>query len=230
MERVTTRELYTQLQERLVIELKENEILCPECKGLRFLLVERGEKGYIESCKHCHTGKQYVCNYCGKGNKTDHCECKEARQERRDKFDLEESRKAEAAYQKAEKINYKDYDGYFLLPHSERLQEIDDVRGWIYGKLANGKDIPEYLWAVEGETHFSIDLQDVISEKCEDGYEDMYNNLSTGSPLITQAQELISQWEKEQGDSLCVFTETYKKAVIIKDLIAEIEAEIKGDQ
>ncbi|MCO1599843.1 hypothetical protein [Desulfosporosinus nitroreducens] len=226
MERVTTRELYSQLQDRLMIELGENEILCPECKGLRFVFVERGEKGYIEHCKRCYTGKQYICKRCGKGNKTDHCECEEARQERRDKFDLEESRKSAAAYEKAEKVNYKDYDGYFLLPHSERLQEIEDVRDWIYDKLSNGEDVPEYLWAVEGETHFSIDLQDVISEKCEDGYEDMYSNLSTGSPLITQAQELINQWEKEQGESLYLFTETYKKAVIIEDLINEVRSEI----
>ncbi|MDA8224269.1 MAG: hypothetical protein M0Z35_21745 [Desulfitobacterium hafniense] len=230
MEKVTTRELYSQLQDRLVIKLKESEILCPECKGLRFILVDRDDKGYIESCNHCYAGRQYVCKHCQKGNKTDHCECKEARQEKSNNFSLKQAQKDFEAYQKAEKVNYKEYDGYFILPTSERLQQIEDVGEWIHDKLVNGEEVPEYLWAVEGETHFSIDLKDVISEKCEDGYEDMYSNLSTGSPLITQAQELISQWEKEQGESLYLFSETHKKAVIIKDLIAEVEAEIKGDR
>lgn len=64
MEKVTTRELYSQLQDRLIIELGENEILCPECKGLRFIFIERNEKGYIQSC-NCHTGKLYVCKHWG---------------------------------------------------------------------------------------------------------------------------------------------------------------------
>lgn len=226
MERITTKDLYSQLQDRLIIELGENQILCLGCKGLQFLFIENGEKGYIKSCNHCHTGKQYVCKHCGKGNKTDHCECKEARQGRDNDFRLKQAQKDSEAYQKAEKVNCKDYNGYFILPNSERLQEIEDVGEWIHDKLVNGEDVPEYLWAVEGAPHFSIDLQDVISEKCEDGYEDMYSNLSTRSPLIAQAQELINQWEKDQGESLCLFSETYKKAVIIKDLIAEVRSEM----
>lgn len=226
MDKLTTRELYSQLQDRLIIKLGENEILCPGCKGLRFVFVERGEQSYIESCRNCHTGKHYVCKHCGKGNKTDHCQCEEASQERNKTFRMEKEKKDFDAYQKAEKVHYKDYDGYFILPISERLQEIDDVRDWIEDLLADNLDVPEYLWAVEGERHFSIDLLDVISEKCEDGYEDMYDFLDTKSPLISQAQELIKQWEDEQGSSLCLFTETYKKAVIIKDLVEEIRAEM----
>lgn len=226
----TTKDLFSQLQDKLIIELKENEILCPECRGLRFILVEEGNKAFIESCRRCHTGKQYVCKYCGKGNMTDHCECKEARQERQDKFDKESQKALAAAYEKAEKVSYKDYDGYFILPHTEVLQSIEDVGNWIYDRLAESKDVPEYLWAVEGEQHFSIDLQDVISEKCEDGYEDMYENLDTKSTLLAQAQELIKQWEDEQGDSLRLFTETHKKAVIIKDLIEEVRAEMAGEK
>lgn len=226
MKEIATRDLYSQLQDRLVIKLEENEILCPKCKGLRFVLVEQGEKGYIEPCYHCYTGKQFICKHCGKGNKTGKCDCKEARQERDNDFHEKQAKKDFEAYQKAEKISYKDYDGHFILPHTEVLQDVDDVGEWIYSKLADGEEVPEYLWAVEGNKHFSIDLQDVISEKCEDGYEGMFDNLDTESPLIKQAQKLITQWENEQGDMICLFTETYKKAVIIKDLIDEIKTEM----
>lgn len=225
MKKVTTRELYSQLQDRLLIKLSENEILCPECKGLRFILVEHSERSYIQSCK-CHTGKLYVCKHCGKGNKTDYCQCTGASQERDRSYHLKQVQKEFEAYQKAEKVNYQDYDGYFILPHSEHLQTLDDVSDWIRDELVNGEDVPEYLWSLEGKPHFSIDLQDVISDKCEDGYEDMYDNLSTKSSLLLQAQELINQWEKEQGERLYIFEENCQKAVIIKDLIIEIRSEI----
>jgi hypothetical protein len=228
MENMTTKELYGQLQSRIVVDLKENETLCPECKGMHFVYRQEGNKGYINSCNHCYNGKVYVCKYCDKYNKTDYCDCKEASDERHINWELKQAEKDFNAYQKAEKINYKDYDGYYLLPCSEHLKEIDDVADWITDKLSDGVDVPEYLWAVEGQQHVSIDLCDVISDKCDDGYEDMFDYLNTDSPLLSQAQELINQWEKEQGDSLCVFTETYKKAVVIKDLVEEIRSELQN--
>jgi hypothetical protein len=222
MENISTRELFSQLQNKLIIDLKENEMLCPECKGLRFVLVENNGKGYIESCRRCYTGKLYVCKHCGKGNRTDHCDCKEAQQERDYNFHLKQAQKNAEAYQKAEKINYKDYDGYYIFDSNECLKTQEDLEEWIYDRLSEGEDVPEFLWAVEGTPHFSIDLKDVINDKCEDGYEDMYDNLNIGSSFLLQAQILIDQWEIEQGESLCIFNETYKKAVIIKDLIDEI--------
>jgi len=229
MEKVTTRELYTQLQERIIVDLKEDEILCPDCKGLLFVFVENGEKGYINSCRRCYNGKLYLCKHCGKGNKTGQCDCKEAHEERSNAFSLKQSQKDFEAYQKAEKIDYKEYKGYYIVSDDEHLKEQDDLGEWIYEQLVDEHDVPEYLWAVEGTSHLSIDLKDVISDKCEDGYEDMYSHLDTGSPLLLQAQELIDQWEKEQGDSLCVFNETHKKAVIIKDLVEEIRKEVEKE-
>lgn len=226
MDKLTTQELYTQLQERIVLDLKDNEIACTECKSMRFVYVQQGDKGYIESCRHCYNGKLYICKFCGKNNRTNSCDCKQAQNESHNDYRLQQAQKDSENYQKAKKINYKDYDGYYMLSGSEHLKDLDGLYEWIYDKLSNSEDVPEYLWAVEGEQHVSIDLQEVISDKCEDGYEDMYDCLSTESPLLKQAQELINQWEIEQADSLCLFSETYSKAVIIKDLIEEIRKEI----
>jgi hypothetical protein len=55
----------------------------------------------------------------------------------------------------------------------------------------------------------------------------MYDQLGTDSPLLDQAQILINTWEENQGDSLFIFNETYKKAVIIKDLVEKIKREIE---
>lgn len=225
MSELSTKELFMKLQNKLIIDLKENEVLCPECKGLRFVLVESNEKAYIESCKRCYTGKLYICKYCGELYKSQ-CNCKEYHNARHEEFRLKQTQKDFEAYQKAEKIHYKDYDGKFILDDDDYIKDIDDVAEWIYDKLSEGEEVPEYLWATIATPHFSIDLKDVISDKCEDGYEDMYSHLDIKSPLISQAQDLINQWEKDQGESLYIYTETYKKAVIIKDLIEEIKKEI----
>jgi hypothetical protein len=168
-----------------------------------------------------------ICKYCGTSNKS-WCQCKEANDERHNNWRIKQAKKDAEAFQKAEKINYKDYNGYYLFGSTEYIKIQDDLEEWIYEKLHDGEDVPEYLWVVEGQPHFSIDLLDVISDKCEDGYDDMYSQLSTESPLLIQAQELISQWEKEQGESLYIFNENYKKAVIIKDLVEKIKEEIKS--
>lgn len=222
MNNLSTKDLFSQIQDKLIIGLQENEILCPECRGLRFVLVEKNASAYIESCRACHTGKLYVCKYCEKGNKTDHCSCKEASEERNNIYRRKQAEKDYEAYKKAEKIHYKDYNGKFLLPYSDYLKDIEDVSEWVTDMLLDGEDIPEYLWSVEGVRHFSINIKDIISDKCEDGYEDMYSNLDTESPLLLQAQELIDQWQDEQGERLYIFNESYVMAVVIKGLVDEV--------
>jgi hypothetical protein len=226
MNKLTTQELFTQLQDRLVLDLKKNEIACPKCKGLRMFYVQNGVKGHIDTCRNCHTGRLYVCKHCGKANNTDCCDCKEAYKERSKKWELEQKQKDDKNFQKAEKINYKDYDGYYFTNGDERLKGLENLKIWIEEKLTDGENVPDYLWAVEENYRVSIDLQEVISEKCEEGYEDMFSCLDTESPLLSQAQELINQWEKEQGDSLCIYSETYDKAIIIKDLVDKIANQI----
>jgi hypothetical protein len=229
MSKTPIQELFSQLQERIILNPGKDEVVCPECKGLTFVLKvnEDCTSASIERCAKCYTGKLFVCKHCSKQNRTNHCDCAKAVQERNNDRVLEQAQKDAERYQKAEKINYTDYDGYFILPGNEHLKELEDVEEWIYEVLTDGGEPPEYLWAVEGEKHFHIDLLDVINDKCEDGYEDMYDQLGTDSPLLDQAQILINTWEENQGDSLFIFNETYKKAVIIKDLVEKIKREIE---
>lgn len=149
MDKLTTQELYAQLQDRIVVDLKEDEIACPECKGLRFVYVQKDDTGYIETCRHCYTGKLFVCKHCGKTNKTDYCNCREAKEESDIKFHSKQAKENFKNYQRAEKINYKDYTGYYLINGDEHLKTQDDLEEWIYEQLSDGEDVPEYLWAVE---------------------------------------------------------------------------------
>jgi len=226
MSELSTKELFEQLQEKLILNLSENEIPCPSCKGLMFVLVEKNGNSYIEQCRRCHTGKLFVCEHCGEGTMSGHCKCKESEKKRRLEWDAKQEMKENVLFGKATKIHYKDYDGYFILSGEENIKDITGVSEWLEEKILEGEEVPNYLWATEATPHFGIDLRDVINGKCEDGYEDMYSCLDTQSPLITKAQELINEWEKEQGNSLCIFTDDYKRAIMISDLIDEIKKDI----
>lgn len=220
MEDIKTIDLFSELQNRLIIKTENNEIICPTCKGLRFKLVD----SHIEQCRDCHTGIVYVCKHCSQHNSTNYCKCNAAYKEREEKYNREQAEKDRIAFEKAEKINYKDYSGYYLI--DERLCEIDMLEEWIEESLKDGESVPEYMWAVEGEPCFSINLIDIISDKCEDGYEDMYSHLDTNSEQLVQAQALIEEWEQQQGGSLYGYGETYKRAIIIKDLVDIVKSKM----
>ena len=226
MKRFSTKDLYAQLQERIILHLEENEVPCLECKGLRFNYVADNEKeAHIETCRGCYTGKLTVCKYCGKACKS-WCDCRESQDARHNQWRAEQKQKELALYEKAEKISWKDYDGYFLFDGCEYLKTADDLEDWIYDRIMEEEDVPDFLWSTKGTQYINIDLNDVIYNACEDGYEDMYDYLSTKSPLIAQAQELINQWQKEQGDNLNIYNANYKQAIIIKDLVDKIRGEM----
>lgn len=219
MEKLSAKDLILKLQNKLILKLNENEIACPDCKGLRFILIEKQNKGYIENCQSCYFGKVHRCKYCGSENKL-YCNCKQSIEEKNSIYNNKQNEIELELYEKAEKINFKDYNGKFII--SEYIKEKEDIEDWIKEKLKNDENIPDYLWATEPEKVFSIDLKETISENCEDGYNDMYKHLNINSPLLTQAQELINKWQEEQGESLNIYNIDYKKAIIISDLIEEI--------
>jgi hypothetical protein len=216
--------LFTQLQSKLVIHLEENEIICPECKGLRFVLIEVETQSHIESCRRCYTGKLTMCKYCHNAYQS-FCMCQNSQKARSINCQSEYNKKNYQKFLKAEKINFKDYDGKFLLDGEEYVKDKEDLEEWIYDKLTNYEDVPDYLWATTSEPVFNINLKEIVSDKCEDGYEDMYERLDMDSPLLSQAQELISQWEKEQGEYLYMYEKDYSRAVMLIDIINEIQEE-----
>jgi hypothetical protein len=220
MESPTIKALFSDLHDRLNLKLNHNEIACPICKGLRFVLIQEGDYHSVESCINCHTGKLYVCKHCGRHRQGAYCLCEKAMKEIQDKCQDANRKTNIENYNKAEKIHYKDYDGKFIV--DDKIVDIDGVVDWIEGLIFDNEDVPEFLWATESNQQFSIDLFEIIKERCDDGYEDMYDFLDINSYLLESAQELIGQWEKEQGELLYTYYET-NKAVIIKDLIDKIK-------
>jgi hypothetical protein len=222
MKEETTQELMNELSDRLILDLAKGETVCLTCKGLRFVLIQRGNHAYIENCKDCYNGKNYICKYCGKYNKTDHCDCEGAKNERK----LEEQKKEQERFDKAEKINYSDYYGYFLW--NERAIDKDDLEEELYDIIYNGEEPPKYIYATTKDSiNVGINIYDEISNNCSEGYEDMEDNFDMDSDKLKQAQTLIDEWVEEQGTALDCYTEDYSKVVLLDEIINKLKEEIK---
>ena len=219
-------QLIKMLQKKLILNLRENEVVCPTCKGLNFVLTQEEKSAYIEKCKTCYTGKLYACPFCGKQSKTGYCDCEGVQKQRESEY----QKKKLELFEKAEKISYEDYDGYLALDSDEELSKKDYLEDWINNMLFEEMEVPEFLWAYKPVQIIDIDLTDIILRQIEDdGYEGMTDNLHLGSPLLEQAQGLIKKWQEEQGDFLNAYHEDRSSAVVIKDLVDKVREERSGE-
>ena len=232
----TTQELFQELTSILIISLEENEIVCPTCKGLRFTYRKVNEKeGVIESCTDCYNGKLYVCKHCGKANKTNYCNCKEANKERKFEFQKKENKKEQKLFEKAKKIKFKNYDGKFILEDEDFVKDSDDIEEWLYEQIKyenkTDEELPKYLWATNSTPVFDLNLKDIINDECENdnSYEDMYNCLDTEDEDLDKAQEYLDKWYQKQGDSVNVYYKDYDVAVLLDDVIKEIREDVKKE-
>lgn len=233
MSNLSTQELMDELKSKIILNLNDNETPCSKCNGLQFIYVQEGEIGYIKNCNRCYNGKQYICNHCGKSNKTDRCDCKKAEQERRDIFNNKESERDKELFDKATKIKFNDYEGKFILPNSDFIQDSDGVYEWLYNEIKcqekSYRELPKYLWSTKAESVFNLELKEIISDKCDDGYEDMYSNLDTNDEDLIKAQEYIDKWYEKQGDMVNTYYEDYTCAVLLDDLIEESRKDIEKE-
>ena len=174
IKKMQAKELMKELTKKLVINLNKNELLCPECKGLRMKLVEKNDQSFMKQCVNCNDGKNYICDYCNKINISSYCGCKESmdavdEQYRKEKFD------------KANKINFDDYDGYFVLNDGEYAKNKTEILAWLYEEIKSNKPVPRYLWATTGEG-FNLNIKDAIDNECGDY--DIYNRSDMNTELL----------------------------------------------
>lgn len=209
------KELFAELQNKLILNLQPNEVACPTCKGLRFYFVEDGgaNHGYIESCRACYTGRLYICEYCGKANQSGYCNCDKVNEQRR----LESQKNVLETKSKAQHIKFSEYEGMLFAPNS--YEEIMDKEGFIdmYCDYFND-DSPTEVFATKHETAFTLDIYDIISEKSEEGYDDMYSRLDTDSHLLSEAQDLLNIWMEDNNDALQVYYEDNSLVVDLNEL------------
>lgn len=218
MENMTTEELFNILKQKLIIQLEDNEKLCPKCLGLKLNYVQNGDFAYVEQCNSCYNGKVYKCEHCGKHSKTDFCHCLDACEQRGLVYEAKRKQIFEERLIKANVVKWDEYEGYVGDYYSE--ERIVDIGEYADQYLDNfDKDLsPKYIYGLFDTIYFDIDLDDVIINQCEDGYEDMYSYLNTESPLLAEAQILIDRWKEENKQSLKIYDEDVNTIVDLSGL------------
>lgn len=225
------------LKGKLIKDLQDDEIICEHCNGTG-LSIEDNRYGIqgeysrnpfpythqsISFCQHCYNGVQHKCIYCGKilERNSCKCDCKGYKKEQSDK----EVAKYNDSIKNAQRIKFDDYEGLFL--DDEKAIDKEEFEDNLYYKIKDGEDYSIYVLGTEKAPIMGIDFYDIISSACEDGYEDMSDNLDYEG--AEEIQILIDKWIEKQGNSNYCYYETNKVVVLLDDLIAEIKEQIKRE-
>lgn len=198
-----TQELFEQIQEKIILDLKEGEIRCPKCKGLRFYYIEENGKAHIEVCRECHTGKLYICKHCQRPNRTDYCNCKEAREARNKVAD-------DAHFEKAEKLTPEQYGGWVYvdgLGFNEGY--FDSVNALIEHCEDEGIEVPDWAYCCI-EVNHELDIYSAIENMLDDAFEDARDCLVDENELY----DFVAKWNSKQ--TVKSYYPDYKKAVLLQ--------------
>lgn len=200
----------------------EHDEWCPKCHGLGLVKHQGGISG-CSACsgkgimKACQCGKKLESMY---RERCDDCWSKE-RQEKMCQQDR-------ARFEAATKVSYKDYDGLFLWDDiAINKDELGDI---LYWRLRDREEVPIFIWGTKKEKVFSeIDLYEIVSLKCEDGYEDMNSYFDFKDKDFTDAQLLIDKWLVKHDSVTDVYFEDYRTAVLLGSLIDDIRQLIERE-
>ena len=142
----------------------------------------------MESCRACHAGKLYVCEYCGTLNKTSYCNCEEARNERDGKID-------QLNYERAEKLTPEQYDGWIYREgYGYEEGYFKDVETLEEYCEENNIELPAWVYCCELiDCKLNIDL--AIEDMLEDSFEDARNRLKDENELY----DFIEKWNAKQN-------------------------------
>lgn len=199
-----TQELFEQIQEKIILDLKEGEMRCPKCKGLRFFYVEENGKAHIEACRECHTGKLYVCKYCHKANKTDYCSCKEAREARDN-----------ARFEKAEKLTPDQYDGWVYfdgMGYNEGY--FESLNALIEHCEDEGIEAPGWVYCCTEMSH-KLYIDSAIERMLDDAFEDARDHLVDEKELY----DFVDKWNAKQ--TVTSYYPNYKRVVVLRKGLEE---------
>ena len=198
-----TKELFEQIQHKIILDLKEGEIPCHKCKGLRFYYVEENGKGYIETCRECHTGKLYICKWCDKPNKSDYCNCDTASRIRTYKA-------MDAHYEKAKRLLPEQYEGWIYaegLGYNEGyFESVDTLIEYCEDE---GIDVPDWVYCCE-ETSHTLDIDSAIDSMLDEAFEGARDHLKDEKELY----DFVDKWNAKQ--SIISYYPDYKRVVVLK--------------
>ncbi|QLY77833.1 hypothetical protein [Clostridium intestinale] len=219
------------LKGKLIKDLQDDEVICEHCNGTGLGINDnrygiQGEYSRtpfpythqsIGFCRHCYNGIQHKCIHCGKilDRSSRKCDCDGYKKEQQE----EEEIKLNEAIKNAKKIKFADYEGYLVI--DERVMDKEDFEDCLYCKIQSGDEYPIFMFGTERTHVMAINFSEIISDSCEDGYEDMSDTLDYQG--VEEIQTLIDQWIEKQGDRNYCYYENNKIIVLLDDLIAELK-------
>lgn len=203
MEMTNTIDLFRQLQNSVVLHLEPNEMACPQCEGLKFLYYEKDGRGFMETCTLCHSGKVYVCRYCGSFDKNNDCNCKEAENERA-------RRTEKRRYLRAEKLTTEQYDGWVYKEgfgdNGGFFEDVETLKEFCRG---NGLECPRWVYCCKS-LRYKLDIDKAISDMLEDASEEAKSYLKDMKGL----REFVTRWNAKQN--VGSLHPDYKRIVVIE--------------
>lgn len=188
---------------------EENDDWCQRCNGVG--LVRSGNA--VAGCPAC-CGKGVIKDRrCKCGRKIEssfYNQCDTCRRANR-------AEKERAQFEAATKIPYEEYQGLFLW--NDRAIGKEDLEDELYSL----DDPPKFIWGTKKEKVFTaIDLRDVVSRECEDGYEDMESFFDYKDADFLKAQELLDKWLLKHESTLFIYEEDHGTAVVLEKVIKEL--------
>jgi len=199
----------------------ENDEWCHVCKGLGLI----ARDSHIVGCSVCNGTGIEKPRICECGRKIEYpfkTMCEMCREEFYRKL-------REGRFEKANKIPFKDYKGMFLWDDTVMTKE--DLEEALYTAIYDGEAPPNYIWGTKKEKLFtSIDLAEVIVNKCEDGYEDMETYFNYADTDFVKAQELLDAWIAKHNSILDMYYEDYTTAVLLDEVIEDIKQQIEREK
>lgn len=198
------------------LEIGPGERVCPECGGA-VVVIEKtanAENGhYIVTCKHCLSGKQKRCPFCGEWGPPFHrCSGWWDNSRKEDaaleiaKFDsARHLTVAEAVSAGVEYCYWPGADGdrVFLLDDiEEKADEVEDdttVR-------------PTFAWATTTQT-LVLDATAILESAAEDLHEEALSGI--GRDAESELQNFLDAWVARYGSSTSTYYADYTRAVLV---------------
>lgn len=215
----------------LIKHLSENEIICPECKGLGMEIDDNTfyissldfpyKKQTVSYCKHCVNGVQEKCPHCGElMRRSRKCNCQGAQEEQNQK----KLENAIQTWNKAKKIKYEDVEfemlyvenANFFITHTALLR---------YLCLENIKNPRVYRTMT---TKLELDADNVVESSADELYDEAYENIP--KELIEELQEALDAWcEKVEDNTTTWFPDMTVAVIIPENSLKETEDKLKKE-
>lgn len=232
---IRTKNVKVSLETILEKDLQENEVICSSCNGTgvqvtdnKFGIKEDKNKHSamfpyknqsITFCQHCFNGVQKKCKHCNQLlGRNSHCDCDDAKKERKEKQRLKELK----LWEKANKVSVEEYskenDGnmLYLENYDKFFSDIDDILEFLKDEFKkdglNREEISKiHIFRTEID-YATFDAGSIMEDATSELHENAYDNIMT---LKDELQRMLDEFSEKMKQETATFFPNYHEAVIV---------------